>query len=90
MRLLDATGKDLQAFRSTDLALKPEKGISIWEKLAPLWVVLGIAVIMVPIVLQERMYFFRKKDNRGGIHRPMYNVGGGSMGPVNYSVRGKN
>ena len=83
MRLLETTGKQLQAFRATDLALKPESGLSIWEKLAPLWVVLGAAIIMTPIVLQERDYFFGRKENRGGIFRPMYNVGGGNLGQPN-------
>ena len=90
MRLLETTGKQLQAFRFTDLALKPNKDLSIWEKLTPLWVVLGIAVIMAPIVLQEREYFFGRKENRGGLFRPMYNVGGGNLGQPNYHARGKN
>ena len=90
MRTLETAEKQLQAFRATDLARVPNTEMSVWEKLAPLWVVLGIAVIMAPIVFQERIYFFGRKENRGGIFRPMYNVGGGNLGQPNYHARGKN
>ena len=90
MQTLKNAEKQLQAFRATDMARVPNTDMTIWEKLAPLWVVLGIAVIMAPIVFQERSYFFGRKENRGGIFRPMYNVGGGNLGQPNYHARGKN
>lgn len=65
-------------------------GIFVPGLLIPMAVVAVIAPLMVPLVRQEKKYDEEKNDNRGGIHRPMYNVGGGSQGPVNYSARGKN
>ena len=65
-------------------------GIFVPGLLIPMAVVAVIALLLIPLLKQEKQYDEEKNDNRGGIHRPMYNVGGGSQGPVNYSARGKN
>ena len=67
-----------------------EHDVNTLELLAPLWILLGLGLLVALVVCQERGFFFRRRENRGGFFRPMYNVGGGSLGGPNINARGRN
>lgn len=89
-RILDQVSIRAKGYRFSEEAMTKGHDVNTLEMLAPLWILLGLGLLVALVVCQERGFFFRRRENRGGIFRPMYNVGGGSLGGPNISARGKN
>lgn len=67
-----------KGYRYSAEAMASGGTVSTLELLAPVWVLLGLGLLLALVVCQERGFFFKRQENRGGIFRPMYNVGGGA------------
>lgn len=89
-RILDQVSMRAKGYRYSAEAMASGGTVSTLELLAPVWVLLGLGLLLALVVCQERGFFFKRQENRGGIFRPMYNVGGGSLGGPNISARGRN
>ncbi len=89
-QILHQVAMRAKGYRYSEEAMASGRDVSMLETLAPVWVILGLGLLVALVVAQERGFFFKRRENRGGIFRPMYNVGGGSLGGPNINARGRN